>query len=158
MVKRIKFTEAWVRKKLGSKARSAEDAQSYLKDFDKLSDTFAKREDFIDYVKRKGNHSYGYLYVVAEISIDEAYDPHNSGMVSIEISKPQYYAMIYRPGIGWGENRYGEHNFLPPFDWQACVPSGYPCRIVKYGHDIVEEVDPSVPAAAAAAAATSSPP
>lgn len=150
MVKRLKISEVWERTKLGKMALRNDAAQQHLH-LVKRSETFSKREDFIHWVHENGNHSNGYLLVMIEISVDEKYDPYND-MTSIEISKPAYYAMIHRKGEGWGQNRYGEHNFLPEFDWHNHVPKGYPVRIVKFDGNIVEETSPSsLPSSASAA-------
>jgi hypothetical protein len=141
MVKRTKVIQVWERKKLGSKAVTPDRAKEYLKDYTQLTTTgVSKREEFIEWVRKNGCHSYGYLYVAVEVVIDEDYDPHGSGLTSIDISSPQYYAMIHRQHGGWGENKYGEHNYLPDFSWAAFVPKGYPDRIVKYDGTICEEV------------------
>lgn len=141
MVKTTRYTAVYERRKLGSLARCPVSSQQHTH-LIRREESFESREEFIRWVRKNGDHTSNYLFVIIDVTLDEKYDTFN-GTVSIEIENPKYYAMIHRRNEGWGQNHYAEHNFLPPFDYQEFVPHGYPNRVVKLGGQIIEDTSAS---------------
>lgn len=111
MVAKIKHIAVWERTKLGGLAPHKESAEKHLH-LIKREEKFRTQKEFVEWVKKNGDHSRGYLLIHVLVEIDDSYDKVG-GMVEIVIHEPVYYSMIHRRGEGWGQNKYGQYNYLP---------------------------------------------